>query len=816
MLDAPLSLVDDVMAAIPRMGAAAGVPVPVRRRRRRDHHDHHVARTGDGAGGGRGGAAPPTRRHPARRRPSRTTPGRRERRRHRRRPTHPPRRPGRPHLQPPPGRAHLPRRPGGLRPASTAAPDRRRRGGPAERHAHDDGHRHRRTRPRWPSGWATAAGSRCWRDHNALVREQVARHGGTEVKAQGDGFLVVFPSARRAILAAVDVQRALARYGDEHPETTMAVRIGLHTGEIVDVDGDVLGQNVVVAVRIADHAVPGEILVSALTRRPHGVGRRPALRSGHRGDAQGPVPAVAGAPGRRGRPSRREPAHRRRPARDGAAARRWRRPPASMTARPDDAAEVERLLGRRPQGDFEVVVRHADGSPLVIRNAPLLDDGTPMPTRYWLVGEPERTWVSRLESAGGVDRAEAEVDAGELAAAHARYAAEREAALPPGHAGTATLRRGRRHAAGRQVPARPLRLVPGRGRRPRRPVGRRAARRAGGRRGGIARSSLPGHDSAIASIDMGTNSTRVLVARPDGGTLDILDRRNTITRLGQGVGTPTAGWPTRPSSAPSPACAATARCSTATASSGCGRPPPRPPGTPPTATSSSTPSRRCSACGPSCSAATRRDACRSWAPPATSTLRSGRSSSSTSAAARPSSSWARDEVEGVMSVDVGCVRLTEKFLEHDPPQPEELTACISLTDAYLDDVAREVPGSVEARTLVGLAGTITTVAAVEMGLATYDRDRIHHFRLTRAAAEDVFRTLATEPLADRHPQPRARGGAGGRDRGRLLRARGPVPPLRLRRDDRVRGRHPRRSRARASSSRPAPLGARYRQESACR
>ncbi|HET9610641.1 MAG TPA: DUF501 domain-containing protein [Acidimicrobiales bacterium] len=102
---------------------------------------------------------------------------------------------------------------------------------------------------------------------------------------------------------------------------------------------------------------------------------------------------------------------------------------------PGDAGEVERLLGRRPQGAFEVVVRHADGSPLVIRNAPLLDDGTPMPTRWWLVGEPERTRVSRLESEGGVDRAEADVDPGELAAAHARYAAERDAALPPDHAG---------------------------------------------------------------------------------------------------------------------------------------------------------------------------------------------------------------------------------------------------------------------------------------------------------------------------------------------------------------------------------------------
>jgi hypothetical protein len=101
----------------------------------------------------------------------------------------------------------------------------------------------------------------------------------------------------------------------------------------------------------------------------------------------------------------------------------------------DDRDEVERLLGRRPQGAYDVVVRHPDGSPLVIRNAPLLEDGTPMPTRYWLVGEPERTQVSRLESDGGVDEAEAAVDPGELAAAHHRYARERDAALPPGHAG---------------------------------------------------------------------------------------------------------------------------------------------------------------------------------------------------------------------------------------------------------------------------------------------------------------------------------------------------------------------------------------------
>ncbi|MGK2959163.1 MAG: Ppx/GppA phosphatase family protein [Acidimicrobiales bacterium] len=107
------------------------------------------------------------------------------------------------------------------------------------------------------------------------------------------------------------------------------------------------------------------------------------------------------------------------------------------------------------------------------------------------------------------------------------------------------------------------------------------------------------------------------------------------------------------------------------------------------------------------------------------------------------------EPTGVLSIDVGCVRLTERFLHKDPPGPEELVAAISLVEAYLADVTRLVPGAREAACLVGLAGTVTTVAAVEIGLATYDRDRIHHFRLTRAAIEDVFRTLATESRADR-------------------------------------------------------------------
>ena len=113
----------------------------------------------------------------------------------------------------------------------------------------------------------------------------------------------------------------------------------------------------------------------------------------------------------------------------------------------------------------------------------------------------------------------------------------------------------------------------------------------------------------------------------------------------------------------------------------------------------------------------------------------------------------RESAEGVVSVDIGCVRLTEKFIEHDPPQPEELSACISVTQAYLDDVLRDLPAVAEATRLIGLAGTVTTVAAVEIGLAEYDRDRIHHFELSHDAAEDVFRTLATEARADRIANP---------------------------------------------------------------
>lgn len=106
-----------------------------------------------------------------------------------------------------------------------------------------------------------------------------------------------------------------------------------------------------------------------------------------------------------------------------------------MNGPSDDLDTLTRLLGRPPQADFDVVLRRPDGIPSVIRNAPLLRDGTPMPTRYWLVDPDLVPAVSALEASGGVRAAEAAVEPGALAAAHRAYNDERDATLPGDHHG---------------------------------------------------------------------------------------------------------------------------------------------------------------------------------------------------------------------------------------------------------------------------------------------------------------------------------------------------------------------------------------------
>ena len=110
-------------------------------------------------------------------------------------------------------------------------------------------------------------------------------------------------------------------------------------------------------------------------------------------------------------------------------------------------------------------------------------------------------------------------------------------------------------------------------------------------------------------------------------------------------------------------------------------------------------------------------------------------------------------VRTVRSLDVGAVRLTERYLHGDPPRPEELTNAIGDAHDLLDDALREVPDLALATRLVGTAGTIVTAAAVEVGQRTFDASALHGFRFERDAVEDVFRTLATEALADRVHNP---------------------------------------------------------------
>ncbi len=182
--------------------------------------------------------------------------------------------------------------------------------------------------------------------------------------------------------------------------------------------------------------------------------------------------------------------------------------------RDDDAAVAERL-GRVPGGGYAIVVRDAQGAPVVISNEPFLRDGTPMPTRYWLVDPDLRARVGGLEAAGGVRDAEASVDPETLAETHRRYAAERDALIPPGWSGprpsggVGGTRRGVKclHAhlawwlAGGDDP-----------------VGAWVAGRLGLDRAEVVGepAGVHEHGGPVAVLDCGTNSTRLLVVDADG------------------------------------------------------------------------------------------------------------------------------------------------------------------------------------------------------------------------------------------------------------------------------------------------------------
>ena len=101
-----------------------------------------------------------------------------------------------------------------------------------------------------------------------------------------------------------------------------------------------------------------------------------------------------------------------------------------------------------------------------------------------------------------------------------------------------------------------------------------------------------------------------------------------------------------------------------------------------------------------------------------------------------------------LSVDIGCVRLTERHLHGDPPARAEIAAAAADIEAALDRVAAAMPAAT-ARTLVGLAGSVTTIAGLALGLAEYDPSRIHHARIPAAQVAEQTRALLGQTRAQR-------------------------------------------------------------------
>ncbi len=401
-----------------------------------------------------------------------------------------------------------------------------------------------------------------------------------------------------------------------------------------------------------------------------------------------------------------------------------------MVATKRDVDRVAELLGRPPREPFDVVVRDTAGEPVVIRNAPLLDDGAPMPTRYWLVGATERLAVDRLEAAGGVRRAEAAVDPAELAAAHRRYATERDAALPAGWAGSGPsggvggTRRGVKclHAhyawylAGGDDP-----------------VGRWVAEQL----------------APVAAIDCGTNSTRVLVT---GRNRETLERLMRITRLGAGVdrtGLLAAAAVER-------TLAVLEEFATVMRSFGVRR-------------------ARMTATSAARDAANREsffdraeqvvgvrpellsgeeEACLSYAG-ATASLSPSGGPYLVADIGGGSTELATSSGETVdaCSLPMGCVRLTERFLQNDPPTNAEQDAAAAYVEDLLGAATRDHPTFSSAVVLVGLAGTVSAAAAIEQKLDDYDRWRIHHHVLSAGTVRRLLHELAAEPAAARRRRP---------------------------------------------------------------
>jgi class 3 adenylate cyclase len=117
---------------------------------------------------------------------------------------------------------------------------------------------------------ATSMGDTAWMKvlsaHNEIIQTHVSKWDGTIIKNQGDGFMLTFGGARRALRAMIDVQRDLEQYALDHPDRGVRVRVGVHTGEVIAEEGDIFGKHVMFAARVGGLADGGEIVVSSIVR----------------------------------------------------------------------------------------------------------------------------------------------------------------------------------------------------------------------------------------------------------------------------------------------------------------------------------------------------------------------------------------------------------------------------------------------------------------------------------------------------------------------------------------------------------------------
>jgi exopolyphosphatase / guanosine-5'-triphosphate,3'-diphosphate pyrophosphatase len=410
--------------------------------------------------------------------------------------------------------------------------------------------------------------------------------------------------------------------------------------------------------------------------------------------------------------------------------------------RGSDLALVTEQLGRPPLTDLSVVARCASGHPLLIRNHPVDRAGNPFPTLYWLTCREAVKAVARVEADGWIKRLEGRAReepsfGSALEAAHREYAAERGRWVPEaaGWGGVGGARTGVKclhahyanHLAGGPDP-----------------VGSWVADRV-----------EPVHrdedrSGRVAAVDMGTNSVRLLVAVPADGDMVEIARDMVITRLGQGVDRTGRLAP----QALRRTMDVLERYSRRARALGSER-------IRVGATSAvrDSPDRRLLEAevaritgGPPEILSGEREAELSFlgatrgldAPPPFLVFDIGGGSTELA--------LGTEGVEAAASVDVGSVRITERVGPVDPPGPNDLENMSRLAAAALAEASEAIPPG-RAATLVGVAGTTTTVQAIALGLDQYDPEAIHGTTLSRQAAAEVLERLAAMTTAERRALP---------------------------------------------------------------